>query len=151
MKILIIYDSVYGNTEEIAKSMGEAIGSEARVVKAENSTHADLASVELLIVGSPTYGGRPTPKMKEFLDSVRATSLKDVRVAAFDTRFPATWVKVFGFAAGKIDKRLKSQGGKSVIKPEGFFVSGTKGPLVEGEYERAAQWARGISALTASR
>ena len=144
MKVLVIYDSIYGNTEEIAKSIGEAIGSEAEVVKAENSVPPDFESIELLIAGSPTYGGRPTPKMKEFLDTIRVTSLKDVKVATFDTRFPATWVKIFGFAAGKIEKQLKSHGGKSVIKPEGFFVSGTKGPLVEGEYERAAKWAQDI-------
>ncbi|MBN2075869.1 MAG: flavodoxin family protein [Dehalococcoidales bacterium] len=144
MKVLVIYDSVYGNTEEIAKSMGEAIGSETKVVKAENSGPGDFESVELVIAGSPTYGGRPTPKMKEFLDSIKTVSLKDVKIAAFDTRVPATWVKIFGFAAGKIQKRLKSQGGKSVIKPEGFYVSGTKGPLVEGEYERAAKWAQDI-------
>ena len=144
MKTLVIYDSVYGNTEEIAKSMGEAIGSEAKVVKAGSFSPADLESVELLIAGSPTYGGRPTPKMKEFLESIKSTSLRGVKVAAFDTRFPATWVKIFGFAAGKIEKQLKSQGGKSVIKPEGFLVSGTKGPLVEGEYERAAKWAQDI-------
>jgi flavodoxin I len=144
MKVLVVYDSVYGNTEEIARSMGEAIGGDAKVVKAESSGPADLESIELLIAGSPTYGGRPTPKMKEFLDNIKSTSLKGVKVAAFDTRFPATWVKIFGFAAGKIERRLKSQGGKSAIKPEGFLVSGTKGPLVEGEYERAAKWAQDI-------
>jgi len=147
MKALVVYDSVYGNTEEIARSIGEAIGIDSKVIKAENSGSADLESVELLIIGCPTYGGRPTPKMKEFLDTIKDISLKDVKVAAFDTRFPATWVKIFGFAAGKIEKRLKSQGGKSVIKPEGFYVSGTKGPLVEGEYERAAQWAKNIPGM----
>lgn len=144
MKVLVVYDSVYGNTEEIAKAMGEGIGEDAKVVKAENSGPADLESVELLIVGAPTYGGRPTPKMKELLGTIKSTSLKNVKVATFDTRFPATWVKIFGFAAGKIEKQLKSQGGKSVIKPEGFFVSGTKGPLVDGEYERAVKWAQDI-------
>lgn len=144
MKVLVVFDSVYGNTEEIAKSMGDAIGDDTKVVKAENSGPNDLESVELLIAGSPTYGGRPTPKMKEFLDNISSVSLKDVKIATFDTRAPATWVKIFGFAAGKIEKRLKSRGGKPVIKPEGFFVSGTKGPLVEGEYERAAKWAQDI-------
>jgi flavodoxin len=144
MKVLVVYDSVYGNTEEIAKAMGERIGNEVKVVRAENTGPADLESVELLIVGAPTYGGRPTPKMKEFLERIKTGSLKDVKIAAFDTRIPATWVKIFGFAAGKIEKPLKSQGGKSVLKPEGFFVTGTKGPLVEGELERAAKWAQGI-------
>ena len=144
MKVLVVYDSVYGNTEEIAKAMGEGIGEDAKVVKAENTSPADLESVELVIAGSPTYGGRPTPKMKEFLERIKTVSLKDIKIAAFDTRIPATWVKIFGFAAGKIEKRIKSQGGKSVLKPEGFFVTGTKGPLVEGELERAAKWAQDI-------
>jgi flavodoxin len=90
MKVLVVYDSVYGNTGEIAKAIGDGIGEDAKVVKAENSGPDDLESVELLIVGAPTYGGRPTPKMKEFLDAIKSTSLKDVKVAAFDTRFPAT-------------------------------------------------------------
>jgi flavodoxin len=144
MKALVVFDSVYGNTEDIAKSIGETIGETVKVVKAESTEVTDLESIELLIAGSPTYGGRPTPKMKEFLDRIKAVSLIGVKITAFDTRAPATWVKLFGFAAGKIEKRLKSQGGESVIKPEGFFVSGTKGPLVEGEYKRAAKWAQNI-------
>lgn len=144
MKVLVVYDSVYGNTEKIAQAMGEGIGKDAKVVKAEDTEPVDLESVELLIVGAPTYGGRPTPKMKEFLDKIKSVSLNDVKVGTFDTRLPATWVKIFGFAAGKIEKQLKSQGGKSVIKPEGFFVSGTKGPLIDGECERAAKWVREV-------
>ncbi len=144
MKVLVVYDSVHGNTEEIAKAIGEGIGEEAKVVKAENTGPTDLEEVELLIVGSPTYGGRPTPKMKEFLDKIDSIPLKEMKIAGFDTRVPAAWVKIFGFAAGKIEKRLKSLGGKPVIKPEGFFVSGTKGPLVEGELERAIKWAQDI-------
>jgi len=144
MKILVVYDSVYGNTEEIAKAIGEGIGEDTKVVKAENTDPADLESVELLIAGSPTYGGRPTPKMKEFRERIKTVSLKGVKIATFDTRVPATWVKIFGFAAGKIEKQLKSQGGKSVVKPEGFFVAGTRGPLVEGELERASKWAQEI-------
>ena len=144
MKVLVVYDSINGNTEKIAKAMGEGIGEEAKVVKAEDTGLTDLKETGLLIVGSPTYGGRPTPKMKEFLDKINTIPLKGVKIAGFDTRVPAAWVKIFGFAAGKIEKRLKSLGGKPVIKPEGFFVLGTKGPLVEGEYKRAVKWARDI-------
>jgi hypothetical protein len=28
------------------------------------------------------------------------------------------------------------------VSPEGFFVKGTEGPLIEGEVERAAGWAK---------
>jgi hypothetical protein len=33
-----------------------------------------------------------------------------------------------------------------VANPEGFFVKGTKGPLKDGEQERAASWAKGVQA-----
>jgi flavodoxin len=145
MRALVVYESIYGNTGEIAKSIGEGIGDDVKVVQVGESSSADLEGIELMVAGSPTYGGRPTPKMKEFLESIKGKPLNGVKIAAFDTRVPAKWVKIFGFAAGKIEKQLKSLGGTPVLKPEGFFVSGTKGPLVDGEYERAAKWGKEIT------
>jgi flavodoxin len=144
MKTVIVYDSVYNNTEEIANSMGEAIGTDAIVIKAGEAELSSLESVELLIVGSPTYGGQPTPEMKKFLNKLTAGSLNGISVAGFDTRVPAGWVKLFGFAARKILKKLQSRGGNPVMKPEGFYVSGTRGPLVDGESKRAADWAKDV-------
>jgi hypothetical protein len=39
---------------------------------------------------------------------------------------------------------LKRKGGKLVLPPEGFLVTGEKGPLAHGEEERAAEWAKSI-------
>jgi flavodoxin len=122
--------------------MGEAIGEGAGVIKASEAERANLESVGLLIAGSPTYGGRPTPEMKNFLDKLTGGSLNGVSVAGFDTRVPAGWVKIFGFAARRILKKLQAKGGTPVMKPEGFYVSGTKGPVVEGELKRASDWAK---------
>jgi hypothetical protein len=38
------------------------------------------------------------------------------------------------------------QSGELVVPPEGFYVSDTEGPLLEGELERAADWTRQIVA-----
>jgi len=145
MKALIVYDSVHGNTEAIAKAIGDAIGGEVEVLRADSASSSDLGTLDLLIVGAPTYGGRPTPPVREFLGNVPAGALGGVSVAGFDTRVPARWVKIFGFAAGKIARRLERLGGTPVVSPEGFFVKGTEGPLLEGETERAAAWAREIA------
>jgi flavodoxin len=142
MKTLVVFDSVYGNTAEIAKSIGAAIGKDAKVVKASEAGPDDLKSVNLLIVGSPTYGGRPTPGLKTFLDKIQSGSLKNINVAAFDTRAAQKWVKIFGYAAGRIEKTLTGNGGIAAVKPEGFFVTGTKGPLADGESKRAGEWAK---------
>ena len=144
MKALIVYDSTYGNTEEIARAIGGAAGSDVKVIRAGEAKPADLKTIELLIVGSPTHGGRATPAVQEFLSKIPGSSLKDVKVAAFDTRFSTKFVGIFGYAAGRIATDLKDKGGILAVPPEGFFVKGTKGPVKEGETERAAGWLKEI-------
>ena len=60
MKALIVYDSVYGNTEKIARAVGEAItpSGEVEVLRAGEANPSELASVDLLIVGSPVHRGQ---------------------------------------------------------------------------------------------
>jgi len=149
MKVLIVYDSVYGNTEKIARAIAGALtpSYEVRVLRAGEANPPELESIDLLIVGSPTQGGRPTPAIQDFLNKVQEPALKDINVSAFDTRFSGvkrTLAGVFGYAAGRIADSLKRKGGTLIVSPEGFLVKGTKGPLEEGELERAAGWAKGI-------
>ncbi|MGQ9545720.1 MAG: flavodoxin family protein [Dehalococcoidia bacterium] len=146
MKALIVYDSVYGNTEKIAKAIAEAIApsNEVKVLRADEANPSELAAVNLLIVGSPTHGGRPTPAVQNFLNKVPDLSLKGVNVAAFDTRISKKIARVFGYASGRIASHLKKKGGTLIASPMGFLVTGGEGPLKEGELERAAGWAKGI-------
>jgi flavodoxin I len=144
MKALIVYDSLYGNTEQIAKAIGGAITGDVNVLHVSETNPAELGSFDLLIVGSPTQGGRPTKTIQELLGKIRADALKNVSVTSFDTRIQTKLVKIFGYAAGRIANSLKDKGGTLIASAEGFFVKSTKGPLVEGELERAAAWAKGI-------
>jgi len=144
MKALIVYDSVYGNTEKIARAIAEAItpSGEVKVLRAGEANPSELESIDLLIVGSPTHGGRPTPAVQNLLNKV--PKLQGIKVAAFDTRIPTKLVRVFGYAAGRIANNLKKKGSTLIASPEGFFVTGGQGPLKEGELERAAAWAKEI-------
>lgn len=146
IKALIVYDSLYGNTEKIAKAIGEAFtsSSEVKVLRANEFNQTDLESINLLVVGSPTHGGRPSPATKNFLNSIPANALKDVGVTAFDTRMEIFFTKLFGYAAGRLAKTLQEKGGRLVKPPEGFIVEGGKGPLKQGELERATIWAKEI-------
>ncbi|MBN1160870.1 MAG: flavodoxin family protein [Dehalococcoidales bacterium] len=146
MKALVIYDSMYGNTEELAKEIGRALGSGAKVVKAGFARVEDVTSSHLVIIGSPTQGGRQTPGIKAFVDELPVEAFKDKRFAAFDTRFKNVFAKIFGYAAPRIESAIRDKGGNTTAQPQGFFVKGTKGPLLEGELERAATWAKSIAA-----
>ncbi len=144
MQVLIVYDSVYGNTEKIAKAIGGAIAGEVKVLRMDEVDYSELKTLDLLIVGSPTQGGRPTLAIQDFLNKVSETAIKGINVAAFDTRFSTRLVGIFGYAAGKIADSLKRKGGTLILSPEGFFVKGKEGPLKDGELERAASWAQEI-------
>ncbi len=144
MKTLVVYDSAYGNTEEVAKAIGDAIAGDVKIVRASDADIADVNAVDLLIVGSPTYGGKGTQPVLDFLAKVPEGGIKGKKVAAFDTRLTGRFVKVLGFAAEKIAESLKAKGGDLASTSEGFFVKGKKGPLTDGELERAANWAKGI-------
>jgi flavodoxin I len=144
MKALVIYDSFYGNTEKIARAIGGAITGEVKVLRAGEVNPSELQSIDLLIVGSPTQGGRPTKAIQDFLNKLPESAVKGVNVAAFDTRFSTKLVGIFGYAAGKIAESLKRKGSTLILPPEPFFVKGREGPLKEGELDRAADWAKGL-------
>lgn len=139
MKALVVYDSTFGNTEKVAQTIAAALGAEAR--RASKTTPADLAGYDLVVIGAPTNGGQATPPMRAFLKSLGKGTAGGKAVAVFDTRDTHRWVSIFGYAAKRITKQLAGYGAVPVAEPEGFFVTGTKGPLKDGELERAADWA----------
>ncbi|HEY9011572.1 MAG TPA: flavodoxin domain-containing protein [Devosia sp.] len=157
MNTLIVYDSVFGNTAQVAKSIAAALepAGTVRLVPAQEARDLSLNDIDLLIVGSPTRGFRPTPAIDEILADLSPPDGRMVRAAAFDTRLdaneihpaPLRWVvNAGGYAAQRIAHDLK-QDGFAVAESQGdFAVQGTEGPLKPGELERAAAWARNLAA-----
>lgn len=157
MTTLVVFDSVFGNTEKVARAIAQALGSPPAVgiLKAEATEPDQVRALDLLVVGSPTRGFRPTEAVSGLLKQLPSKGLKGVRVAAFDTRFKADeldsagmrfLVKTGGYAARRIASQLRRKGGRLIVPPEGFYVEGIEGPLKAGELERAADWARAILA-----
>lgn len=153
MKVLIIYDSVFGNTEQIALAINNSLISheDIEASRVSNVKPEQLIGLDLLIVGSPTRAFNPTKAINDFLKKIPSNNIKGVKVAAFDTRIDTNdikssmlniLIKLFGYAAKPISDKLKKKGGKVIIAPEGFFVKGEKGPLKDNELERAADWAK---------
>ncbi|MBW6465256.1 MAG: flavodoxin family protein [Brevefilum sp.] len=149
---LVVYDSVFGNTEKIAEAIGETLG-DALVINVSKVTKEDLENLKILFVGSPTRAFRPMPATMNFIKGLEPNALSGVKGAAFDTRIPLEQtesgflkflIKLFGYADTKIAKALAKAGADLALPSEGFGVSGTEGPLLEGELERAQDWARGI-------
>jgi flavodoxin len=140
LKAFIVYDSAFGNTKAVAEAVaGELEGLDAAAVPVDDFNAGELAAGDLLVVGSPINGWRPTPKVTALLSGLGKDRLTGVRAAAFDTR-----VRMFihGDAAKKITHALRSGGADIISEPMPFYVGGTKGPLRSGEIEKAGSWAK---------
>ncbi len=153
-KVLVIYDSVFGNTAKVAEAIGKALegSSEVEVKHVKDVDITTLKTYDILFVGSPTRGFRPTEGIQDFLKNLSKDMLESVQTAAFDTRiapsdiksgFLRFIVKLGGYADKVIARKLAKAGAKEAIASTGFAVKDTEGPLKEGELERAAAWAEG--------
>ncbi|WP_282778047.1 flavodoxin family protein [Phaeodactylibacter xiamenensis] len=159
MKALVWYDSFFGNTQQIAEVVAEAIRPYVRVVelqRIQNASPEDVERADILIVGSPTRGFQPSEDTKTLLRQLPRHALRGMWVAAFDTRIALhtienglfRWiVKTGGYAASTIHKSLLRHDGQAVIAPDGFCVTDKEGPLMEGELQRARAWGNTIGQI----
>src|SRR5262245_7898084 len=89
MHILVIYESKFGNNEQIAQALAQAVGQYGSV-RLEPTGKADYAleqGVDLLVLGSPTQHHEATPDMLAWLDHVPPKTLDGMPIAVFDTRY----------------------------------------------------------------
>jgi hypothetical protein len=168
MGALVVYESMFGNTQTIARAIAEGLATYTGVELVEVSKAATAidADVELLVAGGPTHAfgmSRPRTRdeaakqakrpvgsvgigMREWLAALRPG--KGVAAATFDTRInKPRWMT--GSAARGFDKALRKLGFRLVAPPESFLVAGTPGPLVDGEAERARRWGAELGARLA--
>jgi flavodoxin len=146
VKTVVIYDSQFGNTKHIAEIIAMQLEEGGTVqVMSVNTGLPDLYTIDLLLAGAPTQAHGVSPAMRALLDQVPRGALQEVMVAAFGTRMHGPEL-LTGSAAHGIAKQLTKKGGHLLMPPEEFIVSGSEGPLAEGELERAATWAATILA-----
>jgi flavodoxin len=141
MKTLIVYDSEYGNTKQIAEAIADVLRQHGSVTAKHVDLfhHDDLRDIDVLVVGCPTQAWHATAPIREFLGTLQPHFVDRIQVACFDTRFnKPRWLT--GSAAHHMAAICKQQGFKLLAAPESFFIQGREGPLGTGELRRAAVW-----------
>jgi hypothetical protein len=155
MNAVVVYESHWGNTAAVAKAIAEGLGSEVLALTTDEASGAAIADVDLIVAGAPVIAFRlASEKMRAGLaDDAKAPTPADLahpsmrswlknlpwgrgRFASFETR---VWWSPRG-ATGDIDRGLQGAGYLPLAKPGRFVVTGTYGPLKDGELERARQW-----------
>lgn len=153
MYVLVVYESMFGNTAAIARAVARGIAEHVQVGVAEVNMRPDVTEVDALVVGGPTHAfglSRPATRadavrqgahaptevgLREWLATLRRPGLA---VAAFDTRVATAFPT--GSAAKRAAKALRRAECRLLAPAESFLVTGTKGPLRDGELDRARRW-----------
>jgi hypothetical protein len=155
MKAIVVYESHWGNTEAVARAIAEGIGPDAKALPTDEAVGSAMAGVDLLVAGAPVMmlslpsdsardrveldkkgpaGDASRPVLRTWLEGLH--NVHKGKAAAFDTRM--RWTPRGAF--GTIESKLRDAGYDVVTKGKGFVVTGTYGPLRDGELDRARAW-----------
>lgn len=159
-RALVLFESMFGNTQQIAEAVREGLSTSVPTDILEVGTAPGVIpdGVGLIIVGGPTHAfGMSRPKtredatrqaggyvvsggngLREWITGLERAHGRNLAAAAFDTRIAKP--RVPGSAARGAEKRLRKLGFKIATPSESFYVTGTAGPLVDGETDRARRW-----------
>ena len=168
MRAVVIYESMYGNTHQVAEAIGRGLAStgEVHVVHVSDARCRDLDNCDLVVVGGPTHAHSISRASTRHDAVVKAAQKDELTVepdaerigvrewlndlapascslaASFDTRLEGSPM-LTGRASKTIAKRLRDKGYQLPSDPESFLVT-KDSVLVEGEDERAEAWGRAL-------
>jgi hypothetical protein len=171
MRATVVYESIYGNTRQVAEAIAEGLRASGKIeadpVSVQQAAGTGIADADLLVVGGPTHMHGMTSSLSRKL-AVKAAEdegmsveegadtelglrawLKGLsgggtRAAAFDTRGDAS-PTLTGMAARGIARRLRRQGFELIADRESYLVEESEGPLASGEVERARAWGEALA------
>ena len=153
MRVVVIYDTKFGNTESVAKAIARGLGTlgSVRVFSTAEPAPAFADRPDLLVIGGPTQSRGMSPTLRGLVEAL-PQGLRGVTAATFDTRYRGPKL-VMGSAAEAAAKVLLKTGSRLAAAPEGFYI-GRGGPmdkqtLEPGELERAEVWARTVGTAVA--
>jgi hypothetical protein len=168
-RALVVFESMFGNTQAIAQAVADGLRSTMDVDVVEVGTAPAIPphEVELLVVGGPTHAfglTRPSTRqdaarqaghavvsggigLREWLEALEPP--EGLLTVAFDTKVHRPHLP--GSAAHGADRRLRRLGVRTIMRPESFWVTGTPGPLLDGEITRAQAWGERVAAAADAR
>lgn len=163
MRALVVYESMFGNTEKIARAIGSGLSESLEVeeVAVASAPPVIPADVTLLVVGGPTHAfsmsrrstredavkqgapAAPGVGVRDWLSALTSEA-HELRVVTFDTRVSGVR-HLPGSAAKAAARAARKQGLAHVERGQSFYVTDTTGPLMHAEAERATAWGRDLA------
>lgn len=162
--VLIVVESEFGNTRKIAETIADGLrgksSADCELLPVDVAPAVLPRTVRMLVVCGPTHAfGMSTPSSREAAAQQGAKLTSGIRewinelrprpgcsATTFDTR-QSSMRHLPGSAARRAAKALRRKGFLALDKPQNFYVTGTSGPLADGELDRARAWGEHLAAI----
>lgn len=163
---LVVYESMFGNTEKIAEAVAAGLerSMHVEVHEVQDASSEAVEQATLVVAGGPTHAfsmtrestraealeqgathGSEGTGLREWLEGL-PRGRHAPKVATFDTR-AAKVRHLPGSAAKSAARAAHRHGFQAAAKPESFYVDDIAGPLLDGELERAEAWGAELASL----
>ena len=147
MKVLVVYESKFGNTERVAQAIASGLKgnglAEVVLKRAKEASQNDFKDSEAWVIGSPTHITGASPQARKAMRIAVRSGAEGKVATGFDTRFP----KIDMGAIEELRRMLRTGGVNVILEPKAFIVQGYKGPLAQGEEEKARRFGEQIASV----
>ena len=147
VKVLLVYESKYGNTKIVAETIAEAIkevsDNQASIYELKDINLKQPPDFDVVLIGSPNHMGGPTGGIKKFINEFGKLDVKGKYAAVFDTYMAKDYEK----AVKKMEKQINGKMPEfRLLKPGlSIRVEGMKGPITEGELAKCREFGINIA------
>lgn len=156
LKAIIIFETKYGNTEKIARSLEMGLsesGIQTECVAVRDMRGESLGEYDLICIGAPTESHTASRPMRDYLENLKPTDLTGKFGFAFDT---SPGRPFSGSAAKFIEGKLTKKGAEIVASHESAIVIRQKGEkdritMKQGEQKRFERIGRNIGEMLKSK
>ncbi|MHA2280652.1 MAG: flavodoxin family protein [Promethearchaeota archaeon] len=149
MKVLIVYETKYGNTKKAAEVIGESIkeaGNEITVMKVNAVNMDNIKDYGAVVIGSPTYASSQARSIKKFIKGLDVE--EELKIVVFDTHTGdgKSTGGMMRRAVKKMEKQIENNPKlNKVIDGLQVAVKGIKGPLIDGELDKCKEFGKKIA------
>ncbi len=151
MNVIVVYDTLHGNTQRVASVIAEQMAPLGNVRLYRVDQVPAMTDTDAWVIGGPTHAHGMSRPLSAFLTHLQRNRLTGLAAATFDTRFHYPRL-ISGSAAHSAAHQLRRSGCQMVTEPTSFFVKQGPKPedggkpdpaterLLDGELDRARAW-----------
>jgi flavodoxin len=147
VKVIIVYESKYGNTKRVAETIAEGMkevgGIETSIIELKGVDLKKVANYDAILIGSPNHMGGPTRGIKGFIDKLGGLNLQGKMFAVFDTYLGKDFEKAVKKMEKKINEKVPIL--KQISHGLSIKVQGMKGPIAENELHKCKEFGKKIA------